>query len=505
MGKISLQHHNKKNFPIGESFWSPKIFKLIIKQAIPGILSAMLFAIVPLIDNLYAGFLGDDTIAAVNYSISFQLLFLAIVFGIQGSCTVIFAQYYGSHDNEKVQSAHKLKMVLIVFFWVLSLIPLVIIPGKILYLFTSNKDIINLATQYTRIMGVGLLLYWIVQGYISSLLQMGHALFVLSVTLIPIIVNAIFDYLFAIHYNFDVKGLAYATILSNLISIFVFELFINIKQLIIKFNWLLLFSFHKSVLKKIIQRWHMIIVEFSFGLGIIIISIIIAKSYDNYNGQTYGVINGVYGIFTKISSASIVGFYGSVAYFCGKYLGAGLYEEAYINAKRVCVVSFFFGILFSGLFSIFAPYYINLFFKNITEANRVQTIMILRLYVLIFPAFILGILSFRILEAGGQTKIVMIFDFVHTWVVIVLIGYLIFYVWNPTEYWKAWLIASVCRYTRAFVATILVQQKLWLVNLLKDNAIEPHGLSYIILAIFTIGIYPILNSIKNKRSKKSLT
>ena len=502
MEKELKKTNNMKSFPVGKSFWCPKMFKLIVKQAIPGILSAMLFAVVPLIDNLYAGFLGDDVIAAVNYSISLQLLFLAIVFGLQGACTVIFAQYYGSNEDEKVKSAHKLKMVLIVIFWLFSLIPLVILPGPILYLFTSNHRIVHLATRYTRIIGIGLIIYWIAQGYISSLLQMGYSFFVLSVTLVPIIINSIFDYLLAIYYNFNVEGLAYATILSNFISIIVFEIFINSKKLIIKFNWFLLFSFDKSVLKKIIKRWHMIIVEFSFGLGIIIISIIIARAYDNYKGQTYGVINGVYGIFTKLASASIVGFYGSVAYFCGKYLGAGLYDEAYTNAKRIYLVSFIFGITFSGIFAIFAPYYVNAFFPNISEANRVQTIMILRLYVFIFPAFILGILSFRILEAGGQTKIVMIFDFVHTWVVLVILGYLIFYVWNPEQYWKAWVVASFCRYTRAIVATMLVKHKLWLVNLLETEAIEPRGLSYAILAISTIGLYPLVSYIKTNKKNK---
>lgn len=494
---------NITELPIGKKFWDWRIFKLIAKQAIPGIISSMLLAFVPLIDGLFAGFLknSNDAIAAVNYSFVIQVLFLVVIFGVHGACSVIFAQYYGASEYDKVKSAHKLKIIFSAFFWFFSLVPMVIFPHQILSLFTSNSLILQYGVTYTRIMGIGLLLYWIAQAYASSLLQMGFATFVLVATLAPILINSVFDYLFTMVFHFHVAGLAYATIISSVVSLIVFESFVRFKHLIIKFNYLILFIFHKEVFMKIINRWHMVIVEFSFGVGILVINIIIARSYNNYHGQTYGVINGMFGIFTRIANAAIVGFYGSVAFFIGKYLGADLFDEAYKNAKRIYIIAFIFAAITSSIISLLSTYYINAFFKHISEPNRVQTIMILRLYCLIFPAFLLGILSFRILEAGGQSKTVMIFDFVHTWVVIVLIGFLVFYVWHPDQYWKAWIVASVCRYTRAIVATFLVEQKLWLVNLLKNDAIEPHGASYIVLSIVTFGIFPVMRKIQ-KRNKQ---
>ena len=494
----------KTELPIGNKFWSLKIFKLILKQAIPGILSSILLSFVPLIDGLFAGVLhnSNDAIAAINYSFSIQVLFLVIIFGTQGACSVILAQYYGASKYAKVLSAHKLKIIFSIVFWLFALIPTAIFPSLILHMFTNNSQILAYGTHYLRIIGIGLIIYWIAQAYGSSLLQIGYANFVLIAVLVPITTNSFFDYLFTIHFDYHVAGLAYATIISNFILVLVFETYVRIKKLPIVVNYLLLFSFHKEVLKQIIKRWHMVIVEFSFGLGIMVINIIIAQSYDNYNGQTYGVINGMFGIFTRLANAAIVGFYGTVAFFIGKYLGANLLDEAYINAKRIYIVSFGFATIFSSLISIFSIYYINLFFPNVSMANRVQTIMILRLYILIFPAFVLGMLSFRILEAGGQSKTVMIFDFIHTWIIIVFVGYLVFHVWNPSIYWHAWIVASVCRYTRAFVSAFLVEQKLWVVNLLKNNAIKPYGLSYVVLSISTFGIYPLITWIINKIFKK---
>ena len=493
---------NPEFLPTSEHFWDWNIFKLIAKKAIPGILSAILLSLVPLVDNFFAGQLGDNVVAAINYSFTIQILFLVIIFGVHGAVSVVFAQYYGAKRFNHVRSAHQLKIIFSMLFWALSLIPFWIFPHQLLGLFTSNKIIIQYGVTYTKYMALALFFYWIADAFASSLLQMGRPMFILIIAIIAIAINSTFDYLFTIHYHLGVKGLAYATLISTATNLIFFDIFVRIKKLVITFNWFLLFSIYREIIIKTIHRWHMVIVEISFGLGILVINIIIARSYSNYFGQTYGVINGIFGIFTRIARSSFVGFYGTVAFFCGKYLGANLFKEAYWNSKRIYLVSLIFGIVFAGIFSIFANEYVNFFFKKISHINRHQVIMLLQLYILIFPAFLLGILSFRILEAGGQSKIVMLFDLSHTWVVIVLIGFLIFHVWNPHTYWVAWIVASVFRYTRAIVATFLVTRKQWLVNLVENNAIEPHGSSLVILNISTFGIYSIIHKFKSVKKQK---
>ena len=483
------------------TFWDKQSFMSIIKKSLPIIIASMLNAFVPFIDNIVAGSISSDAEAAITYSLTIQFTLFMLVLGGFGAIGIVMAQYKGKGDLTKTQDAHKLKLLYSLAITVPGAIIVFIFPEQLLGIFTDKQAIINQGKDFLRLYGVVFVLNGLATAYIGSLSSMGYTTISIIVTAISISVNTGLDYALVNGAHLGTSGLAYATITveaSLLISLISYALIKKAKEIL--FSIFKIFKISKDVLMKSLHRWHMVVVELSFGFGMLTAAVFMAKGYDG--AISAGAVLGVITPFTKITFAAIGGFYAAIAIFVSSELGKDNFKLAYMNSKRIMIMSLGMILIISSIFATTSQWIVQIYYgmdaKSLDEA-----VMILRLFPLIIPGMMFGILSYRLLEAGGQSKTIMIFDFVNTWVFYVLSIYLIFIVWTPDHMWVAWILSQAVRYIRAGFGMYLIQDKLWLVNLTKDKAKEPQGGTYVMLSIVTLGLYPLVNKGLGKLLKSS--
>lgn len=472
-------------------FWDFKSFKVIFLKTLPIIFASMLNSIIPFVDNVVAGNISNEATAATIYSLSIQSVVFLIVIGGYGAISVVMAQYKGSKDIQKVVDAHKLKLIWGLSISIFACIIVVSIPRTLLGVFTNNIAIINSGENFLRIYGFVFILSAIATAYSSSLSSMGYVKISLISTLISIALNTGFDYFLGIYLGMNTIGLAIATLIvrfSMIATFVIFALIVKAKEVL--FSITQFFKISKIVIRKSLERWHMVLIEIVFGIGSLVSNILMARGYDNPNTPP-GAVIGATSPFLNLIFSGIGGFYSANAIFVGSNLGKNKFKLAYFNAFRIYISSLVFTLLISFIISAFSSFIINIY-GSLSSEVLYNVKLILLLFPSIVPAYIFGILSYRFLESGGQSKTVMIFDFTNVLFTYIITPYLVYFVWKPDSFWLAYFVVMLSWYFRAFVATYLVVQKLWLVNLTNEKAKEPSGKVLIVLTITTVGIYPLL-------------
>ena len=486
-----------KMYTTDKTFWDKTSFKNIIKKSIPMILAAMLAALVPFVDNVIAGSISSVSEAGVTYALTIQFVVFVIALGTIGAISVVAAQYNGASNSRLFRDAHKLKIVSTVFISLIGAVLVFVIPEQLLGIFTTKQSVIDDSKDFLRLYGVVFILMSINMSYRTSLTSLGHTKIALLITVLGVVLNTTGDLLFVHVFDMGTSGLAYATIIVQSVVFSAYVIYAKLlKEDRVFFNIFKIFNIDKEVIIKTFHRWHMVIVEVSFSMGILIVQVIMARSYDHTVSS--GTILGVVTPFTKVMTSGITGFYAANAIFVGANLGKDKFKLAKMNAKRVLLSSFIIVMSFTAIIAGTSQWLVKVYTK-IDEHSLHQGVMILRLYVILVPSMLLGILNYRFLESGGQSKTVMIFDAVYTWVFLVLGTYLIFYVWTPDEFWIAFVVSKLIQYVRAFVSWYFVSQDLWLVNLTKEKAKPISGNTLVVISVMTLGIYPMLLKLKQRK------
>ena len=147
-------------------------------------------------------------------------ILIGLFSGLSSGASVVISQYYGAKDGEKVSrashTAMALTLVASVLFTALGVIfsPLMV---KIM-LRTTEGDVYAPATEYLTIYFagvIGLMIYNIGSGILRAVGDTGRPFIFL---VICALLNVALDLLFVLVFDMKVAGVAYATIISQLIS-----------------------------------------------------------------------------------------------------------------------------------------------------------------------------------------------------------------------------------------------------------------------------------------------
>jgi len=197
-----------------------KIVKSLLRFFFP-ILFGMLFQqLYNTVDAIVVGrVVGHEALAAVGGSPAVIInLVIGVFTGLASGATVIISQYYGSHDDELLKRA----VHTILLFCTLAGIGLTVLgylssPWS-LRLVKTPEDILALSDRYLRIYYLGavpLLLFNVASGILRAVGDSRWPLVYLGVCCA---LNIALDLLFVAALRMGVAGVAWATVLSELVS-----------------------------------------------------------------------------------------------------------------------------------------------------------------------------------------------------------------------------------------------------------------------------------------------
>lgn len=215
------------------------ISKQIIGYAIPVFIGYLFQQLYNTVDALIVGnFLGENALAAVTGVGSLIYLFVGFFMGFATGASVIIANAIGARDEEKTRSSIKTTATLGIILGLIMSISGYVLTDQMLVWIGTPDSVFDLSSQYLKIYFIGgffLVLYNMLVGIIRAGGDAKHPLYYL---VISSVVNVVLDILFITVFHMGVAGAAYATIISEAISMILCMIQLHLEESILHVSWL---------------------------------------------------------------------------------------------------------------------------------------------------------------------------------------------------------------------------------------------------------------------------
>ncbi|MDF2545456.1 MAG: family efflux transporter [Anaerosolibacter sp.] len=440
-------------------------YKTMLAIALPISFQNLISSSLNMVDTVMIGRLGETQIAAVGLANQLFFLFILLMFGINSGCAIFTAQFWGKRDIANIRRVLGLALVSGGSLSLVFASAAFFIPQHILRLFTMDAVVVDLGSQYLKIISFSYLITTISFAYAFASRSIGQAKLPMVVSAISLLTNTLLNYLL-IFGNFGfpamgVRGAALATVIARSVEM-IFLLSIIYKQgdvLAGKIRELLDFGF--DFVKRIYQTAIPVILnEGIWALGMTMYSVAYARISTDAVASIQ-IANTIQNIFMVVA----MGLGNSCAVMLGNEIGAGHKEKAITYGNTFILLGTLLGAAIGGLLALVAPFILQFF-------NVSQSVYESAYWILMVMGFTMAIRIFNtiliigIFRSGGDTKFSLYLEMGSVWLIGVPLAFLGALVWHLPVYWVYGLI-SIEELLKAVLGFPRVLSKKWVRNVVE--------------------------------------
>src|SRR6266542_1830170 len=171
-------------------------FHAMLALAIPVAFQQLIAAGLNMIDVLMVGQLGENSVAALGLANQIFFLLILFLFGVTSGMSIFTAQFWGKGEREQIH--HVLGICLIIAVSVAALFAFAAtwIPERLMSFYTEDRAVIQLGSDYLRIVSFSYVFTAISGSYISVLLSITKVTLTVIVAVLAIVLKTILAYLF---------------------------------------------------------------------------------------------------------------------------------------------------------------------------------------------------------------------------------------------------------------------------------------------------------------------
>ena len=202
-----------------EIFRDAPVPKAVLSNAIPSIVSMIMVLIYNLADTYFIGQTENALmVAAVSVATPAFLLFMAVgmLFGIGGTSFISRMLGEGRSDRAKNASSFCFWTGLIV--GIFSMIGIMLFAEPVCRAIGASNDTIDYATQYLRIVAIGIPFLILSNAFSNIIRAEGRAKTAMFGMIIGNLANIVLDPVMILGFGWDVAGAAIATVIGNVCS-----------------------------------------------------------------------------------------------------------------------------------------------------------------------------------------------------------------------------------------------------------------------------------------------
>ncbi|MDH6359257.1 MATE family efflux transporter [Parabacteroides sp. PF5-9] len=312
----------KQNSPL--VLGTEKISKLLMQYAVPAIIAMTASSLYNIADSVFIGH-GVGALAISGLALTFPLMNLAAAFGSLvgvGASTLVSVKL-GQKDYVGAKNVLGNVLVLNVVLGIAFSIVCLAFLDPILYFFGASENTIDYARDYMVIILFGNVITHMYLGLNAVLRSSGYPQMAMYATLASVVINVLLNPIFIFWWGWGIKGAAWATVISQVISLTWQVIhFSNPKQLL---------HFQKGIyrLRKELVKGILYIGLSPFLMNICssLIIILINRGLMRYGGDmaigAYGIVNRITFLFIMV----IMGFNQGMQPIAGFNFGARHYNR----------------------------------------------------------------------------------------------------------------------------------------------------------------------------------
>lgn len=440
-----------------------KFEKTVVKIAMPVTLQSLLQSSFSVIDQVMIGQLGSGSIAGIGLGGKFASLYSVVLGAIASVAGIMISQYMGRKDGKSAAKSFYINMVLSVGLAAVFMVLSMVFPEKIMALYTKDETTRALAVRYLRIYAISFLPMAVGSIVTTMLRCMEKASLPLYASIFALVLNTGLNYLLIfgkwIFPEMGVEGAALASVAAQLVSCVVLFVFLCLKgnrqQAAAKEAAKEADNFISYRMQYLNILCPMLLCEFLWSLGENVYTAI----YGNIGTDACAAMTMTIPVQTIVIGA-LSGLSQAAGILIGKSLGAGKYEQAYTESKKLMVYGLAASIVLSLTLVAVSPFYVKIY--NVESSVQAITRSLLIAIAIIAPVKVLNmILGGGIIRSGGKTKYTMWIDLIGTWVFGVPLGLLSAFVWK-LDVPYVYFILSLEECVRLGISIVIFRRRVWM-------------------------------------------
>ncbi len=195
------------------------LFGKIIKFTIPLIAAGILQLLFNTADMVVVGrYAGSNALGAVGATSSLINLLINVFMGLSVGANVSVAHYYGAGKHKELSRAIHTSISLSILCGIFLLILGQLISAPMLTLMGTPEDILPLSVSYMKIYFLGMPMMLLYNFGAAILRSVGDTRRPLYFLLAAGFINIVLNLIFVIRFHMSVRGVAWATIISQTVS-----------------------------------------------------------------------------------------------------------------------------------------------------------------------------------------------------------------------------------------------------------------------------------------------
>lgn len=330
----------------------------LFKLSIPIILTSLVAIFYNLISIKFVSmYIGDDAVSSVTAASFYVGLSYALLFITKNGAQIYVAQSMGADNISKAKIYARVSIIIsFLFAFIYTIITYIFSKNLIVLVGIKSNIYLYPAIEFLKISSFGFIFLFVGQTLAAIINGQGDTLGPFVILSSGLIMNIILDFIFLGLMKEGIKGAAFATVISQIISCII--LFIYFKRKKSKFNGIRIFSIDDIKYYRNIIR-----VGLPSGIGqalFTLIAIIIAQMISSVDESILGVQR--LGVQLESFSWNIAGgFSSAVATFIAHNYGAKkfnriseIYKVSIISISSLCfILTLIFVFLAKPLYSAF--------------------------------------------------------------------------------------------------------------------------------------------------------
>jgi putative MATE family efflux protein len=403
-------------------------------------------------------FSGKEALAAVGATGAIINLIVNLFMGLSVGTSVIVAQDCGAGRPDAVSKSVHTSIAISIIGGILVMFLGLLLCNPLLIMMGTPMDIIDLSARYMRIYFLGLPASMIYNFGAAVLRAVGDSRRPMYYLLVSGIVNVILNLYFVIVLHMSVDGVAWATVISQYLSMFLVLLcLIRNKEESIRLTPKKL-HIDRRKLRQIVQ------IGLPAGLQGLLFSIsnVLIQSAVNSFGSSMVAAGSAAGNIEGFVATSMNAYYNAAITFTGQNMGAKKYDRIDKVAKICTILIIVTWIVLGGLTMLFGRPLLSIF----TSDPEVIRLGMIRINVLMIAYFTCGIMNvFPGLTRGmGFSVLPMISTLVGA-CLMRIVWLVTFFAWFPTVlmlfacYPVTWALAGIGQVASFFYARKKVRQR----------------------------------------------
>lgn len=391
--------------------------RLIFQFAMPMLIGNIFQQFYNVVDSAVVGkFIGKEALAAVGASFPIIFTLMSMLIGVAIGSTIVIAQYFGAKDMRNVKRSIDTLYIFLFFASIVITIIGIAFSRQVFMLIEVPEDVLPLAVDYFNIYMLGSVFYFGFNGISAVLRGLGDSKTPLYFLVVATVLNIILDLVFVIAFGWGVRGVAFATLLSQLITLIMAVIYLNKKHEVVRLRFRNL-VFDYPIFKRSIQ------IGFPIGFQQAFVALSMMAMYwlvNRFGTNTAAAYSVVFRI-DSFAAMPAMNFANALSTFVGQNLGAhkpervkrGLLSTIYMTAVISIAISII-AMLFGGpIMKVFTND------PEVIAIGKSYLVIVTGFYVVFSTMFQIG----GVMRGAGDTFIPMLITFFALWVVRIPVCY----------------------------------------------------------------------------------